>query len=697
MKNSTILYLILLSFISLIIKAQNGNAEKPKICTTSTDGYLIGGKIALGPPLSCLSQNIDSTQVSISNVLDINLGEKITNPIIYLKVGDDFNFNTATGIKLVDNKAIVKIPVGKNWILMQGEIKGQKYLTCSMQENLSSNEPEIKSSICQDQKLVIKLNESKNNNFDIFTIDWGNGEKEEINITSRPLPITISKNISINQQVTIKGDYVRFNTKVCPSRSKKIIPNQKKIITSLEFVNEGTQANFNFNGYLSNEPFDILVKRDNGDLNEKWIKMGSGTGSIGIVSNLNLEINYCFRTKSIDNCGVEEYSFNTICDPNLKVLNNINSIPTLGWKPQKVQNTFLKKTLLRLGSLDCCLTTLILQPSDSVFTHKNIDCSKIYFYQVINILNETDYEDKLIDILITSKKIKIDMNIDYKNYTPNNPTIIDFDSNLKTKIEIQKQNQEGVSKYILFKSASDGKSFNQISSSSENTFVQTIGDLGSYCYKFKIEDKCGKISDYSNPICTIKLSISNQNILKWSNYFESLNTSPQSTKIKYSVEYFNASEKTFLPFYNTADLAYDLSNYIPKSNENKIQFRILAKLYLDTLQEFPPVLVHSYSNILEYKIITGLNYQNPFNSFSIFPNPGKGTFQIKLQNFPKGKVEMKLSNQNGKILLKKIIYENETFFENLEFDINNLRLSTGLYFIKLTSGNISETRKLLIE
>ena len=228
MKNSTISYLILLYFISQTISAQNGTGEKPKICTTSTEGYLIGGKIALGPPLSCLSQNIDSTQVSISNVLDVNLGERFTNPIIYLKVDDDFNFNTATGIKLVENKTVVNLPVGKNWILMQGEIKGKKYLTCSMQENLSSNEPEIKSSICQDQKLVIKLNESKNNNFDIFTIDWGNGEKEEINITSRPLPITISKNFSINQQVTIKGEYVRFNTKVCPSRSKKLYQIKKK-------------------------------------------------------------------------------------------------------------------------------------------------------------------------------------------------------------------------------------------------------------------------------------------------------------------------------------------------------------------------------------------------------------------------------------------------------------------------------------
>jgi hypothetical protein len=82
------------------------------------------------------------------------------------------------------------------------------------------------------------------------------------------------------------------------------------------------------------------------------------------------------------------------------------------------------------------------------------------------------------------------------------------------------------------------------------------------------------------------------------------------------------------------------------------------------------------------------------NSFSIFPNPNNGHFQLKLNPFLKGNVSYSITDINGKLLYRESI--NEIYGQSL-VDVNASYLSKGLYLVNLTFDNNTYTKRVSIE
>jgi hypothetical protein len=86
------------------------------------------------------------------------------------------------------------------------------------------------------------------------------------------------------------------------------------------------------------------------------------------------------------------------------------------------------------------------------------------------------------------------------------------------------------------------------------------------------------------------------------------------------------------------------------------------------------------------EIITGINELNSLEGMTVYPNPTKGF--ISVENIHQ-ETEFKITDMNGKILLKGIVSESN--------EINIENLSKGIYFIEFKNENIMLVRKIVKE
>lgn len=126
--------------------------------------------------------------------------------------------------------------------------------------------------------------------------------------------------------------------------------------------------------------------------------------------------------------------------------------------------------------------------------------------------------------------------------------------------------------------------------------------------------------------------------------------------------------------------------------------------YYHSSQKFP-ILNVSYNNIqgsfssntgtvkVNNAVITGINDLNFDASFSIYPNPAKDYFQVKLNNLNKAVCKVDIINSAG-LLTQTINLGNESEILSMVC-VSNLK--AGLYMVKTTLGNKISIRKLIIE
>jgi len=97
-----------------------------------------------------------------------------------------------------------------------------------------------------------------------------------------------------------------------------------------------------------------------------------------------------------------------------------------------------------------------------------------------------------------------------------------------------------------------------------------------------------------------------------------------------------------------------------------------------------------------YLMSTGIEQNNVLNELSIYPNPTSEIATISLISSSEEKLNYSLFDAQGKLIESK--YLNIVIGINtLEINVNQLQLSKGIYFIKLTSNKQEITKKLVIE
>ncbi|MBU6325656.1 MAG: T9SS type A sorting domain-containing protein [Bacteroidetes bacterium] len=85
--------------------------------------------------------------------------------------------------------------------------------------------------------------------------------------------------------------------------------------------------------------------------------------------------------------------------------------------------------------------------------------------------------------------------------------------------------------------------------------------------------------------------------------------------------------------------------------------------------------------------------------FSISPNPVNGTYVVV--NFSEaalksGQVQLSITNVIGQSLFSHIINQSDIERGSIRIELADLKLSKGLYFVKMASGEHSFTQKLVL-
>ncbi|MEE1898314.1 T9SS type A sorting domain-containing protein [Flavobacterium rakeshii] len=113
-------------------------------------------------------------------------------------------------------------------------------------------------------------------------------------------------------------------------------------------------------------------------------------------------------------------------------------------------------------------------------------------------------------------------------------------------------------------------------------------------------------------------------------------------------------------------------------------FEATASIYFD----FNEAIITNTATT-EIQSIMGLE-DNILNQFSLYPNPAKNIVHIAFEDSVANNVSISISDISGKIVLAKTISNGEN-----SFDVSGL--TTGMYFVSLTSDGKKQTKKLMIE
>ncbi len=120
------------------------------------------------------------------------------------------------------------------------------------------------------------------------------------------------------------------------------------------------------------------------------------------------------------------------------------------------------------------------------------------------------------------------------------------------------------------------------------------------------------------------------------------------------------------------------------------KFPVLTVEYVTTTGTFP---AQTATVKMNPSVVTGVNDVNFDASFSIFPNPAKDRFTVKLQNLANANCNIEIVNSYGQIA-QSINLGNETTISNT---VSISELNPGIYMVKTTLGNKVSVRKLIVE
>ena len=97
------------------------------------------------------------------------------------------------------------------------------------------------------------------------------------------------------------------------------------------------------------------------------------------------------------------------------------------------------------------------------------------------------------------------------------------------------------------------------------------------------------------------------------------------------------------------------------------------------------MLVTSRAGIAWVDVVTGMEELSATSSIDVFPNPTKGMFTVRTNE--KGKANVFVANTVGQLVLS-------TSSENGISTLDLTTQPTGIYYVKVTSGNESSVKRL---
>lgn len=127
---------------------------------------------------------------------------------------------------------------------------------------------------------------------------------------------------------------------------------------------------------------------------------------------------------------------------------------------------------------------------------------------------------------------------------------------------------------------------------------------------------------------------------------------------------------------------------IDNKNNNEIFFKNIG-FVADTVIIDPEYWLITRNNISE-KIKDNIGEKNVVR---VFPNPFTNSFYLYLQNFDVQKIQLKMYDAKGRMVLKEELLINASLFK----EIDTQRFSRGVYFIKIETDKGEEVIKRIMK
>lgn len=603
-----------LIFSMLMILVSKSNAQSstpiklPNVCVTPPTGYSIDGNFQFGE-IACMPYGSSSVVVPITS-----MAPALTN-IKFGFVSSDVvdiaspSYNAETPIlsagSYVLNKSLTK---GYYYVIQTGiNAAGRNVIKCQPLEVVSLEKPSITASVCTPNEITLTIAQASENNHSQYKINWGFGTPEVINITSTTtFPIVIKKPYTgaVVPSVSATGIYIRNNNEVCkPSLSYivSVVDPSPVTVTELNGENEGAGATIKFKNHIVGLDYELLVTEDKPSPGAA-VSMGIGKNGNGSVTGLDPTKKYCFQVASKNACGVYTKS-NTVCSIKLTPTLQGSSIVNLDWniptEPLSAPNRLsLERNTIGCGPT-CFSANLFSSTTTKTYEDKTLECIQKYQYQIISRHNEI-VNGVATTIFIRSAVMLVDPKANAKPITPNDLTNVSFDPSDENVVRLDILTSIPGRTYEFYRSEGQNGDFIPIGKSDNNFFedVSVEANKVNYCYRFKYTDACGLETNLSSPVCTIFLKSESPGTLNWSPFKLPTDVVTNSTKVEYSVEFFNPISGAFEPLPGSSIVLATIQNIqsaLAGIDVSEVKFRIVAKQFVDT-ENYVGQFISSLSN-----------------------------------------------------------------------------------------------------
>lgn len=558
--------------------------QKPKDCITLPPGMTPGGTFNLTPNYACINTNTGTAIVTVTNakpptgIFDVGAG----NEIKY-----NFNYTDAlfpTGVEFTAGTPPIYTynQAGEYWVAVSGKQGSNTYLMCKSVEVIKTEQPDIKVDACDPLNVSVEIQDTPiNQKQDRVTIDWGDGNINTYDVTSRPMTIPHSYTSAPTSNPKIQGQYVRGGVNRCPSDpvNFNVGTNINPKISELEGLNGGTENKITMKDGNPGEDYIIEMSTNNGTwaATSQTIKAPTASNtSSATITGLNATNEYCFRLSKTGACATSIRS-NEVCT--IKPIYNVLSAEKVEVKWSTLQGNITRYQVSYVDLPNRLFPNSGAPTGPLTYTFDQMDCSNDYEFRIVGTIGGGSNA-------VTIKSPTFIVQPLQGGTIPNSLisfASIDISQNL---VSLSSYTLTPYNKYIFYKSEGNSNNFKPLVTVPDNRYEDRAVELDKqqYCYKVQFEDNCGNMSELSDPFCTIFLTSAKQNTLNWTQFAVSdpsnqlINVQPTEYIVALLDEAGSVVGPPVVKTLTTeADLKYKLDQLLADpTNNGKVTFRVTA-------------------------------------------------------------------------------------------------------------------------
>ena len=562
-------------------------------------------------------------------------------------------------------------------ILQYGKKNGKDMYACKTVSVRPNSKPVFSYNTCNNNFLNLIIPQDPANNFDYYTIDWGDNSAVQ---TVTSLPFTGNKNystLSNTRSIRVKGEN---NTPTgCPPPPFQTISmdsdgNLPKI-TELEVMPGGKKAKLSFTGAFDMHQIYQRIPSQNYSFPNFKYQATPGSVTIDLIDNQS----NCFMIYRNPACAQLSGEVCTIKLDTVVATGPNQNIVTWQNHAINLSSSIIKDS--KIKSVDYNIEWKMIDgnsilsqnfiPQSNPTNHNITKCNAIYCYQVeAKVTGEWNLFPPIPYSSISKSEIKC---IDRKNIktpalTDANVTVL---SDNKIELSFSDNSNWPVNKvnYFLFETTQNGSiKKDSISATATKKFnIITDASKSSLCYQLGYTDVCGSSSQLSGEICSIHLLSNDKEELIWTD------ATPFGTSNIINFELISFDENTGLEsVQNTLPTTQLMSKVDLTNNEIEAKYKIRAlgngglislsnivKIPIDALFFVPDAFSPNNDNINDTFEIKGRFGRVKTYELKIFDRWGGNIIEFKDKN----------QSWDGNIKLKALNVGIYTY--QLKIELNN--------------------------